>query len=209
MEKLSKQQQIIYDFLIKYQEDHGYPPSVRDICDAVGLRSTSTVHGHLSRLERKGLIQRDPTKPRAIEITALMEKKNDTITIPIVGRIRAGNPVVAQEEIRGYHSLPRELVRDKNSFVLDVVGDSMVEAGILNGDQIIICPDAYVMNGDIVVAMVIDDITGERLSTVKRLFKENDHYRLQPENSRMQPIFVPEVELEVLGKVIGLLRNYR
>jgi len=207
MEKLSRQQQAIYDFLVQYQENRGFPPSVREICDAVGLRSTSTVHGHLSRLERKGLLRRDPTKPRAIEIVAVQQKKSSLVSIPILGRIRAGAPILTQEEIRGYHSLPREFARDENSFILDIMGDSMIEAGILHGDQVIICPNAHIMNGDIVVAMIIDEQTGESLTTIKRFFKEKNGFRLQPENSSLDPIFVKEVE--ILGKVIGLLRNYR
>lgn len=207
MEKLSKSQQKIYDFLLQYQELHGYPPSVREICEAVGLRSTSTVHGHLSRLEKKGYLRRDSTKPRAIEITALQQRKSRLVSIPLLGRVTAGIPINAQEEIRNYYSLPREFARDEDSFMLDVIGDSMIEAGILNGDQIIVSPEAHVMNGDIVVAMMIDDRTGEGMATVKRFFREKKGFRLQPENNRMDPIFVDEVT--ILGKVIGLIRNYR
>lgn len=198
----SKQLQIlryIYDTV----ENRGFPPTVREICQGVELSSTSTVHGHLSRLERKGLIVKDATKPRALEITeegkkALGVKPTD---IPVVGDVTAGQPILAVEDIEDYFPLPPDLANDAGDlFMLRVHGESMINAGILNGDNVIVRKQSSAINGEIVVAM-----TDENEATVKRFYKEKDHYRLQPENDTMAPILLNSVH--ILGKVVGLYRN--
>ncbi|MBC6361071.1 transcriptional repressor LexA [Lactobacillus sp. M0403] len=198
----SKQLQIlryIYDTV----EKRGFPPTVREICQGVELSSTSTVHGHLSRLERKGLIVKDATKPRALEITeegkkALGVKPTD---IPVVGDVTAGQPILAVEDIEDYFPLPPDLANDAGDlFMLRVHGESMINAGILNGDNVIVRKQSSAINGEIVVAM-----TDENEATVKRFYKEKDHYRLQPENDTMAPILLNSVH--ILGKVVGLYRN--
>lgn len=198
----SKQLQIlryIYDTV----EKRGFPPTVREICQGVELSSTSTVHGHLSRLERKGLIVKDATKPRALEITeegkkALGVKPTD---IPVVGDVTAGQPILAVEDIEDYFPLPPDLANDAGDlFMLRVRGESMINAGILNGDNVIVRKQSSAINGEIVVAM-----TDENEATVKRFYKEKDHYRLQPENDTMAPILLNSVH--ILGKVVGLYRN--
>lgn len=204
MEKLSAPQQAIYDFMVKFQEEYGYPPSVREICKAVGLRSTSTVHGHLTRLERKGMLRRDPTKPRAIQIVAVQQRRLKQITVPIIGKVTAGVPILAQEDIQGYVSLPNELARDDTTFILEVKGDSMINAGIFDGDQIVVQPDVLVNNGDIIVAMIPEAKSDENGATCKRFFKEDGHVRLQPENPALEPLYVDDVD--IVGKVVGLMR---
>lgn len=198
----SKQLQIlryIYDTV----EKRGFPPTVREICQGVQLSSTSTVHGHLSRLERKGLILKDATKPRALEIT---EKGKKAIgvkptEIPVVGVVTAGQPILAVEDIEDYFPLPPDLENDAGDlFMLRVHGESMINAGILNGDNVIVRKQSSATNGEIVVAM-----TDENEATVKRFYKEKDHYRLQPENDNMAPIILNSVH--ILGKVVGLYRN--
>ncbi len=206
MDKLSAPQQAIYDFMVKYQEKKGYPPSVREICKGVGLRSTSTVHGHLARLERKGLLRRDPTKPRAIEIPELQKRRSGQVTLPVIGRVTAGPPILAQQDVQCFVSLPTEFVPYPNAFLLNVKGDSMIDAGISDGDQIIVQPDCAVENGDIVVAMLPEENSDEASATVKRFFKEDERIRLQPENPTMEPIYVNDVT--ILGKVIGLFRIF-
>lgn len=179
----------------------GYPPSVREICEAVGLRSTSTVHGHLTRLEKKGLLHRDSMKPRAMEVIGISSpNEHKSIDIPIVGRVTAGMPILAQENIEDTMSMPVELLGDGEHFILCVRGESMINAGILDDDYIIVHKQAHANNGDIVVALIEDD------ATVKRYYKENDHFRLQPENDEMYPIIVDE--LSILGKVVSLVRRY-
>lgn len=184
--------------------DHrGFPPTVREICSAVGLSSTSTVHGHLARLERKGLLIKDATKPRALEITAEGKEKLGIKPkeIPVVGVVTAGQPILAVEDIDEYFPLPPDLENDAGElFMLKVHGESMINAGILNGDNVIVRKQTSANNGEIVVAM-----TEENEATVKRFYKENDHYRLQPENDTMDPIILPKVS--ILGKVVGLYRN--
>jgi len=184
----------------------GYPPSVREIGEAVGLASSSTVHGHLDRLEKKGLIRRDATKPRAIEITDGSLDMNvlpeSTTRVPLVGKVTAGTPILATENIEDYFPLPSHMVGDHTVFMLSVVGDSMIEAGIHDGDYVIVRQQSTASNGDIVVAM-----TEDNEATVKRFFKEKDHIRLQPENSAMEPIRLRNVK--ILGKVIGLFREFR
>ncbi|MFC4323344.1 transcriptional repressor LexA [Litchfieldia salsa] len=205
MTKLSKRQQDILNYIKDEVRDKGYPPSVREIGEAVGLASSSTVHGHLSRLESKGLIRRDPTKPRAIEIldvdTAGSVIKNNVVNVPIIGKVTAGLPITAFENIEEYFPLPERFVSpDDNVFMLEIMGDSMIEAGILDGDLVIVKQQPSANNGDIVVAM-----TEEDEATVKRFFKEKDHIRLQPENSMLEPIILRNVS--ILGKVIGVYRT--
>jgi repressor LexA len=204
MTKLSKRQQEILDFIKKEVQTKGYPPSVREIGEAVGLASSSTVHGHLARLESKGLIRRDPTKPRAIEIldpdfTSSVPKSN-VVNVPVIGKVTAGQPITAVENVEEYFPLPDRLVSPGDQvFMLEIMGDSMIEAGILDGDYVIVRQQQTANNGDIVVAM-----TDENEATVKRFFKEKDYIRLQPENSNMEPIILRNVT--ILGKVIGVYR---
>lgn len=204
MSKISNRQQAILEFIKNEVRDKGYPPSVREIGEAVGLASSSTVHGHLERLEKKGMIRRDPTKPRAIEILTSedgLEMFSHSIKrVPLVGKVTAGVPITATENIEGYFPLPNDMVRDDNVFMLSVMGESMIDAGIRDGDYVIVRQQPTAHNGEIVVAM-----TEEDEATVKRFYKEKDHIRLQPENPAMEPIRVKNVT--ILGKVIGLFRD--
>lgn len=204
MSKISNRQQAILEFIKNEVRDKGYPPSVREIGEAVGLASSSTVHGHLERLEKKGMIRRDPTKPRAIEILGSQDDEqlfaHSIKRVPLVGRVTAGVPITATENIEGYFPLPNDMVHDDNVFMLNVIGESMIEAGIRNGDYVIVRQQSTAHNGEIVVAMTEDDE-----ATVKRFYKEEDHIRLQPENSAMEPIRVKNIT--ILGKVIGLFRD--
>lgn len=204
MKKLSKRQQDILDFIKDEVRKKGYPPSVREIGEAVGLASSSTVHGHLERLEKKGLIRRDPTKPRAIEILdqeELVHNNENVIHVPLVGKVTAGQPITAIENIEEYFPLPNNYgTAEDNLFMLEVMGESMIEAGILDGDYVIVKKQATANNGEIVVAM-----TEDNEATVKRFYKEKTHFRLQPENSSMDPIYVNQVT--ILGKVVGLYRQ--
>lgn len=191
----------IYEYLKSYTENKGYPPSVREICEAVSLKSTSTVHGHLKRLEKKGLIKRDPSKPRALEIAELSTPKIEMIQIPIVGKITAGLPILATENVEDTFSLPINFIKhNKDLFMLRVSGQSMIKAGINDNDLAIIesCNDAA--NGDIVVALIDDS------ATIKRFYKEKDYIRLQPENDTMSPIIVDNCS--ILGKLVGIFRSY-
>ncbi|SES77566.1 repressor LexA [Oceanobacillus limi] len=205
MTKISKRQQAILDYIKDEVTNKGYPPSVREIAEAVGLASSSTVHGHLSRLESKGFIRRDPTKPRAIEILDLSEENNipreEARYAPLIGKVTAGLPITAVENIEEFIPLPSTSAGpDDNLFVLTIDGESMIEAGILDEDMVIVRQQSTAQNGDIVVAM-----TDEDEATVKRFFKEKDHIRLQPENATMEPLIYQNVS--ILGKVIGLYRN--
>ncbi|WP_077621881.1 transcriptional repressor LexA [Sediminibacillus massiliensis] len=205
MTKLSKRQQAILEYIKEQVVDKGYPPSVREIGEAVGLASSSTVHGHLSRLEKKGYIRRDPTKPRAIEVMNLEETENiptgEATFAPVIGKVTAGIPITAVENIEEYVPLPNTIANaDENIFVLVIEGESMIEAGILDGDMVIVKQQQTALNGEIVVAM-----TEEGEATVKRFFKESDHIRLQPENATMDPILLENVS--ILGKVVGLYRH--
>lgn len=197
----AKQQQIL-DCIKRSLKEKGYPPSVREMCLAVGLSSTSTVHSHLNTLERKGFIRRDPSKPRTIEV--LDEEMNwleDHVNaVPIVGKVTAGVPILAVENIEEYFPLPKQVARQDETFMLNVKGTSMINAGIFDGDQIIVRKQSEARNGEIVVAMIEDEVT------VKRFFKEKDRIRLQPENDSMDPIYAQDVQ--ILGKVIGLFRLY-
>jgi repressor LexA len=197
---LTKRQQEIFDFVKRYVSEHGYPPTVRDIGKAIGLASSSTVHAHLANLEKAGMLRRDPTKPRAIEV--LKDKARDVVTpagLPVVGQVAAGQPVLADENIEEYVPVPGIAGGDDGEFVLRVKGDSMKDAGILEGDFVIVRRQETAGDGEIVVALV-----GEE-ATVKRFFRENDHVRLQPENDAMEPIRTREAQ--VLGRVVGLCRR--
>ncbi len=205
MSKLSNRQHSILEFIKHEVKEKGYPPSVREIGEAVGLLSSSTVHGHLDRLEKKGLIRRDPTKPRAIEILDPDSSADDDIPysvakVPVVGKVTAGVPITATENIEEYFPLPSHFVGDNSVFILNVIGESMIEAGIHNGDYVIVRQQPTANNGEIVVAMTEDDE-----ATVKTFYKEKNHIRLQPENASMEPILLPNVT--ILGKVIGLFRD--
>ncbi|KAA6452009.1 transcriptional repressor LexA [Bacillus swezeyi] len=205
MTKLSKRQLDILRFIKEEVKRKGYPPSVREIGEAVGLASSSTVHGHLARLETKGLIRRDPTKPRAIEILDTEEEihipKNQVVNVPVIGKVTAGMPITAVENIEEYFPLPDRLAPpDEHVFMLEIMGESMIDAGILDKDYVIVKQQSTANNGDIVVAMTEDDE-----ATVKRFFKEETHIRLQPENPTMEPIILQNVI--ILGKVIGVFRT--
>ena len=205
MSKISKRQQDILDFIKQEVKQKGYPPSVREIGLAVGLASSSTVHGHLERLETKGFIRRDPTKPRAIEILdseeEVMIPRSKVVNVPLVGKVTAGQPITAIENVEEYFPLPEHMAGyDQQVFMLEIVGESMIEAGIHDGDYVIVRQQSTAQNGDIVVAMTEDDE-----ATVKRFFKEKNFIRLQPENSSMEPIILDNVS--ILGKVIGLYRE--
>ena len=188
------------EYIKEQQLTRGYPPAVREICDAVNLRSTSSVHAHLETLERNGYIRRDPTKPRAIEIIDedFCLTRREMANVPIVGRVAAGEPILAEQNIEAYFPIPADMLPNTEVFMLNVHGDSMINIGILDGDQVIVAKEDTARNGDIVVALVEDS------ATVKRFYKENGHYRLQPENDTMDPIIVDHVE--VVGKVIGVFR---
>jgi repressor LexA len=221
--QLSKRVQSIYDFIVEYSDTHGYPPSVREIGAAVGLKSPSTVHLHLRTLEEAGYIVRDPNKPRTIElvdrasharsipdesielggnekITAVIEDiKSNTITLPLVGRVAAGVPILAEQNVEESITLPLSLVGDSSSFILKVQGDSMINAGIFNGDYIIVRESSSAHNGQIVVALIDDS------ATVKTFYRERDRVRLQPENDAMQPIYADDPT--ILGIVTALIRT--
>lgn len=200
LEGKDKQSQI-YEFLKNFTENKGYPPSVREICEAVSLKSTSTVHGHLKRLEKKGLIKRDPTKPRALEIVELSQPKREMINIPIIGDITAGTPILATENIQDTFTLPIDYIKhNKELFMLKVYGNSMINAGIHENDLAIIEKCQTANNGDIVVALI------DESATIKRFFKEIDYIRLQPENDSMNPIIVDDCK--ILGKLVGIFRSY-
>lgn len=212
MTGLSHRQEQILSFIRQRVRERGYPPSVREIGEAVGLASSSTVHGHLERLQAKGYLRRDPTKPRAIEVlddseTDSKPKPNPTpalqfpyLMAPVLGRVTAGQPITAIENIEDYFPLPQSFGRDDNVFLLIVQGESMIEAGIHDGDYVIVRRQETASNGDIVVAL-----TDEDEATVKRFYKERHFIRLQPENSSMTPIIVQNVT--ILGKVVGVFRN--
>jgi repressor LexA len=203
---LTKRQQEIFDFIKKYSAKYGYPPTVRDIGKAVGLASSSTVHAHLANLEKVGLLRRDPSKPRAIELLdrvvgGAVDTVRDVVRpgLPVVGAVAAGQPVLAEENIEDYVQVPAEIGGEEGEFVLRVRGDSMQAAGILEGDHVVVRRQETATDGEIVVALV-----GEE-ATVKRFFRENDHVRLQPENDAYEPIRSKDVQ--ILGRVVGLYRS--
>src|SRR3954453_10983067 len=198
---LTKRQKEIFEFIKRYSDRHGYPPTVRDIGKAIGLTSSSTVHAHLANLEKVGLLRRDPSKPRAIEV--LVDKAKAALPgpsgLPLVGHVAAGQPVLADENIEDYVPVPEIAGGEQGEFLLRVKGDSMKDAGILDGDHVVVRRQKAARNGEIVVALV-----GEE-ATVKRFYKENDHVRLQPENDQMEAIRTRELEL--LGRVVGVCRR--
>lgn len=201
--KITEKQSEILEYIKQEILAKGYPPAVREICDAVHLKSTSSVHSHLETLERNGFIRRDPTKPRAIEILDddFNLARREIVNIPILGQIAAGEPIYAEQNIQGYFPMLPEDLPNGNAFMLNVRGDSMVNAGIYDGDRILVKEQQTASDGEIVVALVEDS------ATVKTFYKEDGHYRLQPENDTMEPIILDRVD--VLGKVVGLFRTYR
>lgn len=200
--KITSKQQEILDYMKEQILNRGYPPAVREICEAVNLKSTSSVHAHLESLEKNGYIRRDPAKPRAIEIV----DDNFNITrremsyVPMIGTVTAGQPILAVENIESYFPIPVDYLPNAETFMLRVKGESMINAGIFDGDQILVKKQNYAKNGDFVVALIEDS------ATVKTFYKEDGYYRLQPENDTMDPIIVEQVE--ILGKVIGLFRIF-
>ncbi|HKP19083.1 MAG TPA: transcriptional repressor LexA [Gaiellaceae bacterium] len=210
---LTKRQQEIWEFLVRYVDGHGYPPTVREIGESVGLASPSTVHAHLANLERAGLIRRDPTKPRALELTGRMTRQAPpgaepaVRSLPLVGQIAAGGPLLAEQNIEEYLSVPEPLSKGGEEFLLRVRGDSMVDAGILEGDYVVVRRQQDARDGDVVVALVGDDESADE-ATVKRFFREaanGGRVRLQPENDAYPPIYATQVQ--ILGKVIGVFRT--
>ena len=206
---LTGRQQEIWKFLTDYVDEHGYPPTVREIGEAVGLASPSTVHAHLANLERAGLIKRDPTKPRALELRRdpkpAAARADDVHRLPLVGEIAAGGPLLAEQNVEEYVAVPEPLARGGGEeFLLRVKGDSMINAGILEGDLVVVRRQQDARNGDIVVALAGADETADE-ATVKRFFKENGRIRLQPENDALEPIYTDYVQ--VLGKVTGVFRS--
>jgi len=211
---LTKRQREIYDFALRYVDRHGYPPTVREIGEAVGLASPSTVHAHLANLERAGYLRRDPTKPRALELVRRESRsrqsasatvdRGDVHRLPLVGEIAAGGPLLAEENIEDYLAVPEPLARGGEEFLLRVKGDSMIEAGILDGDFVVVRRRADARNGEIVVALAGEDETTEE-ATVKRFFREDGRIRLQPENAALEPLYPAHVQ--ILGTVIGVFRR--
>ena len=201
--KISDKQREILEYIKAEILNKGYPPAVREICEAVKLKSTSSVHAHLETLEKNGYIRRDPTKPRAIEIVDenFNLTRREMVNVPIVGRVAAGEPILAVENIENYFPIPAEFMPNEQTFILQVQGESMVNAGILDGDYILVEQQTTANDGDMVVALV-DDST-----TVKTFYKENGYYRLQPENDFMEPIIVSDVM--IMGKVIGTFRFFK
>lgn len=202
--KISKKQQEILDYIKSEILNRGFPPAVREICEAVNLKSTSSVHAHLEALEKNGYIRRDATKPRAFEIIDdnFNLVRREVVNVPLVGTVAAGQPILAVENVEGYFPIPSEFMPNEQSFMLKVKGDSMINAGIFDGDQVLVKQQPTADNGDIVVAMVEDS------ATVKTFYKEKGYYRLQPENDAMDPIIVTG-EVKILGKVFGVMRFYQ
>ncbi|MCC8126903.1 MAG: transcriptional repressor LexA [Clostridiales bacterium] len=198
--RITAKQQEILEYIKENILKKGYPPAVREICEAVHLKSTSSVHSHLESLEKNGYIRRDPTKPRAIEILddTFGFARREMVQVPIIGSVAAGQPILAEENIEDYFPIPANILPNAETFMLHVHGESMINAGILDGDSVIVEQAKTARNGDIVVALIEDS------ATVKTFYKENGHFRLQPENDSMDPIIVNEVQ--ILGKVIGLFR---
>ena len=204
--KISKKQSEILEYIKSQILERGFPPSVRDICEAVHLKSTSSVHSHLETLEKNGYIRRDPTKPRAIEIVDdnFNLVRRETVNVPIIGKVAAGQPLLAVENVEGYFPIPSEYMPNNKTFMLVVQGDSMVNAGIFNGDYVVVEQQPTAENGQKVVALIDDS------ATVKTFYKEDGHIRLQPENDSMEPIIVePDQPFQILGKVIGVFRFMR
>lgn len=199
--KISPKQLEILEYIKSQILERGFPPAVRDICEAVHLKSTSSVHSHLETLEKNGYIRRDPTKPRAIEILDdSFNMRREMVNVPIIGRVAAGEPILAEQNIEDYFPIPMEFMPNNQTFILKVKGESMINAGILDGDMVIVEQRATARNGEMVVALIEDG------ATVKTFYKEDGHIRLQPENDTMDPIIVTDVQ--ILGKVIGLFRFF-
>jgi repressor LexA len=201
---LTGRQQEIWDFLVDYVDQHGYPPTVREIGEAVGLASPSTVHAHLANLERAGLLRRDPTKPRALELVGREKPESSPAEVdrlPLVGQIAAGGPLLAEHNVEDHVAVPETL---RGDFLLRVKGESMINAGILDGDIVVVQRSQDARNGEIVVALAGDDESADE-ATVKRFFRENGRVRLQPENDALEPIYAPHVQ--VLGRVTGVFRQ--
>ena len=201
--KISAKQQEILDYIKEEILKKGYPPTVREICETVHLKSTSSVHSHLETLEKNGYIRRDPTKPRAIEICdySFQMVRTEMVSLPVIGRVAAGQPILAQENVEDYFPVPAEIVPAGDSFILNVHGDSMINKGILNGDKVFVNACSTAENGEMVVALIGDS------ATVKTFYKEDGHIRLQPENDTNHPIIVDDCQ--ILGKVFGVLRFFR
>lgn len=201
--KITAKQQEILEYIKDEILKKGYPPAVREICEAVNLKSTSSVHSHLESLEKNGYIRRDPTKPRAIEICddSFQMMRTEMVSLPVVGQVAAGQPILAEENIENYFPIPAEYIPSGESYILHVKGDSMINIGILNGDQILVNTCKTARNGDIVVALIDDS------ATVKTFYKEDGHIRLQPENDTMDPIIVDNCQ--ILGRVFGVFRVFR
>ncbi len=201
--KITAKQQEILEYIKDEILKKGYPPAVREICEAVNLKSTSSVHSHLESLEKNGYIRRDPTKPRAIEICddSFQMMRTEMVSLPVVGQVAAGQPILAEENIENYFPIPAEYIPSGESYILHVKGDSMINIGILNGDQILVNTCKTARNGDIVVALIDDS------ATVKTFYKEDGHIRLQPENDTMDPIIVDDCQ--ILGRVFGVFRVFR
>ena len=201
--KISTKQQEILDYIKDEILKKGYPPTVREICETVSLKSTSSVHSHLETLEKNGYIRRDPTKPRAIEVCddSFQMVRTETVSLPVVGNVAAGQPILAEENIEEYFPVPADVVPKGESFILNVHGESMINAGIFNGDRVFVNACSTASNGEIVVALIDDS------ATVKTFYKEDGHIRLQPENDSMDPIIVEDCQ--ILGKVFGVFRFYR
>ena len=201
--KISPKQTEILEYIKSEIINRGFPPAVREICEAVNLKSTSSVHSHLETLERNGYIRRDPTKPRAIEIVDdnFNLTRRELVNVPVVGRVAAGEPILAVENVENYFPIPAEFMPNSQTFMLNVKGESMINAGILDGDQILVQQQSTAENGDIVVALIDDS------ATVKTFYKEDGYYRLQPENDTMEPIIVKD-DLKILGKVIVVFRFF-
>ena len=201
--KISPKQTEILEYIKSEIINRGFPPAVHEICEAVNMKSTSSVHSHLETLERNGYIRRDPTKPRAIEIVDdnFNLTRRELVNVPVVGRVAAGEPILAVENVENYFPIPAEFMPNSQTFMLNVKGESMINAGILDGDQILVQQQSTAENGDIVVALIDDS------ATVKTFYKEDGYYRLQPENDTMEPIIVKD-DLKILGKVIGVFRFF-
>lgn len=200
--KISDKQREILEYIKQEILQRGYPPAVREICEAVNLKSTSSVHSHLETLEKNGFIRRDPTKPRAIEILDddFNLTRREVVNVPVIGQVAAGEPILAEQNIQDYFPIPAEYMPNAESFMLKVKGESMINAGIMSGDTVLVQRQSDARNGDMVVALVDDS------ATVKTFYKENGHYRLQPENDAMDPIIVDNCE--ILGKVFGVFRFF-
>ena len=200
--KITAKQEEILNYIKNEILERGFPPAVREICQSVGLKSTSSVHSHLESLEKNGYIRRDPTKPRAIEILddSFQMVRREMVNVPVVGTVAAGQPILAEQNIDSYYPIPAEFMPNEQTFILKVKGDSMVNAGILNGDSVVVKQQSTAHNGEIVVALVDDS------ATVKTFYKEDGHIRLQPENDTMDPIIVDDCQ--ILGKVFGVFRFF-